>query len=148
MNELLELFADTASQLNNEVPAFMNQGNTYKPGIGPYGEDNIVDLVVNYLAGNNMLTNFHVRPDAGVRKQLGLDNYLGINGRAATPDLVYENNLVEFKICRPLRDNGQREDTWFKKVFELNPQSYSTFLDVIKLCRFRDQHDLERRWNP
>jgi hypothetical protein len=148
MNQFLTLFADSVDRLNQQVPAFENQGNQYKPGIGPYGEDNIVDLVINDIVSGTMPSNIHIRPGAPVRRELGLNNYVGVNGRAATPDLVVDNNLIEFKICRPLRDNGEREDTWFKKVFEPNPQSYSTFLDVIKLCRFRDQYDPERKWNP
>lgn len=146
MNNFLNLFADASVALNSEVPAFHNQGNHYQPGIGPYAEDEIVKLVITHLINTGRIQNVHIRPNANARRQIGLNNYFGLNSNPATPDLVYENNIIEFKICRPLRDNGEREDTWFKKVFEPNPQSYSTFLDVVKLCRFRDNYDRADTW--
>ena len=146
MNDFLKEFADVTSELNQSVPAFANQGNTYQPGIGPYTEKEIVNRVVNILVDRSIIQNAFIQPNATTRRHIGLQNYMGLNNRAATPDLVFDNTIIEFKICRPLRDNGQREDTWFKKVFEPNSQSYSTFLDVAKLCRFRDNYDNNNDW--
>ena len=84
-------------------------------------------MAVNHLLEENLIEEAYIRPNISVRRQLNLTNYFGLNGRVATPDLVCGNNLIEFKLCRPLGDNGQREDTWFKKIFEPNPYSYSTF---------------------
>jgi hypothetical protein len=146
MNEFLSLFANAASELNQLLPGFKNKGNSYKPGLGPYSEDKIVSLTVNRLIENNLITSAHIRPNAKERKNLGLNNYRGLNDNPATPDLVLNDNIIEFKICRPLRDNRKREDTWFKKIFEPNPQAYSTFLDVNKLCRFRESFDTNNNW--
>jgi hypothetical protein len=148
MEEFLNHFADTLQQINVQVPGYKSKsGNLYQAGIGPYTEDGIVDLTIEYMATTTNLENFLTRPNMQKKRNLGLENYLGLNGNMATPDLIYNNNIIEFKICRPLRDNGQREDTWFKKVFEPNPASYSTFLDVYKLCRFRDVFDFDKKWN-
>ena len=148
MEEFLNQFANAIQQLNGEVSGYESTtGNHYLPGIGPYTEDGIVDLTIEHMATNANLGDYHTRPNMQKKRELGLENYLGLNGNKATPDLIYNGNIIEFKICRPLRDNGQREDTWFKKVFEPNPASYSTFLDVYKLCRFRDVIDLDKNWN-
>ena len=148
MEEFLNQFANSIQQLNEEVLGYESRtGNLYQPGIGPYTEDGIVDLAIEYIANNVNLQEYYTRPNAQKKRELSLENYLGINENKATPDLIYQNNIIEFKICRPLRDNGEREDTWFKKVFEPNPTSYSTFLDVYKLCRFRDVYDLDKNWN-
>jgi len=148
MEEFLNQFANTIQQINEEVSGHESTtGNHYQPGIGPYTEDGIVDLTIEHMATNANLEDYHTRPNMQKKRELGLENYLGLNGNKATPDLIYKGNIIEFKICRPLRDNGQREDTWFKKVFEPNPASYSTFLDVYKLCRFRDVYDLDTNWD-
>lgn len=147
MNEFLRLFADATTELNLTVPGFQNRGRTFNPGIGPYSEDEIVNLSLSHLSNENLPQDVYIRPNVNTRRQIGLTNYVGLNGGLATPDLVYQNKLIEFKICRPLRDNGQREDTWFKKVFEPNPQSKSTFSDVFKLCNFRENHDINNYWS-
>jgi hypothetical protein len=146
MKDFIRDFADVASELNRTIPAFSNQGNTYSPGIGPYSENEIVSSVIGEMNRIGMLSGAHVLPTAQIRSSIGLEGYSGLNSNAAIPDLVIGDRIIEFKICRPLRDNGAREDTWFKKVFEPSPGSYSTFLDVEKLCRFRQRHDSEGRW--
>ena len=147
MNEFINHFADAANEINQTIPEFINNKNIYQAGIGPYTEDRIVERVVNLLGNRGIIQNFHIKPNLQVRNQIGLSHYFGLNNNLATPDLVLNQSIIEFKICRPLRDNGDREDTWFKKVFEPNNQSYSTFLDVSKLCRFRDNYDTENFWN-
>jgi hypothetical protein len=148
MKKFLNDFVKAMVELNHEVLGHQNNGNQYKDGIGPYGEDQIVDMVMRKLSGRpfNEYVDFHIRPSKSARKVLGLEGYVGLLNekgaeKSATPDLILNNRIIEFKIARPLGDNGLREDTWFKKVFEPNPDSYSTFLDVEKLCRFSENHD-------
>jgi hypothetical protein len=147
MNEFLNLFANSINHLNQEVPGFVSRGRQFLPGIGPYSENKTVELAVNHLLEENLIEEAHIRPNIRIRDELNLTNYLRLNGNGATPDLVYCNNLIEFKLCRPLGDNGQREDAWFKKVFEPNAMSYSTFSDVKKMCNFRDIYDANNEWN-
>jgi hypothetical protein len=147
MKEFIKGFGTAMVKLNQIVPGHEHAGNNYKPGIGPYGEDNIVDMVMDYLTNNNLVNeDYIIRPNKDEKTSLGLQNYKGISGRAATPDLVIGNKIIEFKIARPLRDNGEPEDTWFKKVFDPHPSSYSTFIDVAKLCKFNEQHDAENKF--
>lgn len=147
MKEFIKGFGTAMVKLNQIVPGHVHAGNNYKPGIGPYGEDNIVDMVMDYLTNNNLVNeDYIIRPNMDQKTALGLQNYKGISGRAATPDLVIGNKIIEFKIARPLRDNGMPEDTWFKKVFDPHPSSYSTFIDVAKLCKFKEQHDAENKF--
>ena len=147
MKQFISEFGKAMVQINQDIPGHENAGNIYQPGIGPYGEDNIVDMAMEYLTNNQIVTEpYKIRPNLEQRIALGLRNYVGINGRAATPDLVIGNKIIEFKIARPLRDNGQPEDTWFKKVFDPHPSSYSTFIDVAKLCKFAEECDSENKF--
>jgi len=148
MNNFLNDFANSMVEINQTIVGHLNNNNQYAPGIGPYGEDQIVDVVMNNLSANfpGIYQTYYIRPGKDVKAALGLSNYVGISNRAATPDLILGNKIMEFKIARPLRDNGVREDTWFKKVFEPNPNSYSTFIDVEKLCRFSENFDQEQRF--
>jgi hypothetical protein len=68
------------------VPGFENQGNIYKPGIGPYSEDEIVSLTINRMRERNLINDVYIRPNARVREQIGLNNYLGLNERPANLD--------------------------------------------------------------
>ena len=147
MNLFLENFGNAMAKLNQTVPGHTNNDNQYSPGIGPYGENEIVDQVMNHLKENNLLNDsFYIRPASAEKIELGIENYKSITGRSATPDLVIGNKIIEFKIARPLRDNGSPEDTWFKKVFDPHPTSYSTFIDVEKLCSFSEKHDQEGKF--
>jgi hypothetical protein len=144
MFEFLNLFADAACELNQTLPGFGN----FQPGIGPYNEQRIISETINRLIQKNRINpnDAYIEPRTQTRIQLGLENYQNTNGRAATPDLIYNRNIIEFKICRPLRDNGGREDTWFSTVYEPYSSSGSAFKDVERLCRFRNNFDLDNNW--
>jgi len=148
MKQFLNDFAEAMVTINQNVEGHNSRDNHYSPGIGPYGEDDIVDMVMTELSRKypDIYNDYSVRPGNQVKVDLGLSGYKGISGGPATPDLVFRNRIMEFKIARPLRDNGKREDTWFKKVFEPNPDSYSTFLDVEKLSLFGERYDTENRF--
>ncbi|MRS02624.1 hypothetical protein EG832_05275 [bacterium] len=148
MKQFLTDFANAMASINLSIDGHRSRDNQYAPGIGPYGEDQIVDRVMALLSQQapDLYIDHHIRPGNSVRRILGLEGYTGPSGSLATPDLVLSNRITEFKIARPLRDNGEREDTWFKKVFEPNPDSYSTFLDVEKLCLFDEKHDPEGKF--
>lgn len=147
MNRFITNFGNEMVQLNQVLNGHNNNDNEYQPGIGPYNEDLIVDMVMANLSKNGEVDEpFFIRPNMNKKKELGLQNYVGITGRAATPDLILGNKIIEFKIARPLRDNGQPEDTWFKKVFDPHPTSYSTFIDVEKLSKFHREHDSDNKF--
>ncbi len=98
MNEFLNLFANSINHLNQEVQGFVSRGRPFSPGIGPYSENEIVELAVNHLLEENLIEEAHIRPNIRIRDELNLTNYLRLNGNGATPDLVYGNYLIEFKL--------------------------------------------------
>jgi hypothetical protein len=143
MQTFISNFGNQMVELNQSITGNVTTNNSFKPGIGPYGEDQIVDMVMERL--QVLYPDFHVRPNMKTRAKLGLENYFGVNGGKATPDLILQRNkIIEFKIARPIKDNGDREDTWFKKCFEPAYASYSSFVDVDKLCKFNDEVDKEQ----
>jgi hypothetical protein len=148
MRTLLNDFARAMVELNATVAGHGNNNNRYAPGIGPYGEDHIVNKVMQMISEHQpgQYGKYYVRPVSQEKEELGLSNYMGLTGRPATPDLVTGNKIIEFKIARPLRNNENREDTWFKKVFEPNPDSYSIFIDVEKLSIFSERFDAEGKF--
>jgi hypothetical protein len=142
MEDIINSFADGLVAINQTCPAYRN----FFPGIGSYSENRIVQLAVNHLHAAGLIHNFHLNPNTNTRRKLGLIEYTGLNNERAIPDLVVDNHIVEFKICRPIRNDGKREDTWFKKVFEPYYGAKSALSDVMKLCKYRDNHDPSRKW--
>jgi len=143
MQNFLNNFADALAELNLHIEAHRK----FSPGIGPYPENKIVRLALEQLAKINLVDNYFITPTIPQRRIIGITEYQGLLNERAIPDLVIGNNIVEFKICRPIGDKGRREDTWFKKVFEPYYGSKSALSDAMKLCRFRDDHDKEKKWN-
>jgi hypothetical protein len=145
MKKFITDFGTTMVTLNQIVDGHVGKKNIYKPGIGPYGENHIVSKVMAEL--HDQYPKSYIRPTIKKRRELGLEQYVGMNGGLATPDLILlENKIIEFKIARPINDNGNREDTWFKKCFEPVNESFSTFIDVEKLCRFSEEVDKHQRF--
>jgi hypothetical protein len=141
MNQFLKQLADAITVLNDIVPAHLN----FREGIGPYSENLIVDQSIAHIYGHNREGIF-VRPRLTVRNVLQLQNYLNWNGNRATPDLIIDNKIVEFKLCRPIKDNGGLEETWMTKIFNPVPNSGSAMADVYKMNQFRQHHDPNRSW--
>jgi len=142
MQVFLNNFADGLAQVNQTCQSHKK----FSVGIGPYPENKMVHMAVSHLHAAGLIHDFHLNPNINTRRKLGLIEYTGLNNERAIPDLVVDNHIVEFKICRPIRDNGKREDTWFKKVFEPYYGAKSALSDVMKLCNFRDNHDASRKW--
>ena len=133
--------ADAINVLNDIVPAHRN----YCPGIGPYPENLIVDLAKEHIYGNNHEGIF-LRPNLNIRNNLQLQNYRNWNGNRAIPDLIIGNKIIEFKLCRPLRNNGGLEKTWMSKIFDPVPNSGSALSDVSRVTLFRQNHDMDHNW--
>jgi hypothetical protein len=50
MQQFLNDFAQAMTEINQVIGGHHNNNNQYKPGIDPYGEDQIVDLVMGKLS--------------------------------------------------------------------------------------------------
>jgi hypothetical protein len=62
------------------------------------------------------------------------------------PDLILGNKIIEFKLCRPLRNNGELEGTWMTKIFDPIKNSGSAMADVLKMKQFRQNQDNNNKW--
>tara|TARA_Y100000991_G_C21905036_1_gene319774 strand:- start:242 stop:823 length:582 start_codon:yes stop_codon:yes gene_type:complete len=92
----------------------------YKPGIGPHEEDHQVELALEVLNGQ------------GKYIECGKKKYP--NSREEC-DLVIDGKLaVEFKLLRPLGNNGKDDDKrWLIKILYPSYGNVSAIGDVLKL---------------
>ena len=83
----------------------------FQPGIGPFGEPQIVGIIANKLTA------------------------IGLNAKTKrTPDLVIQNQWgIEFKIVRPFGDNGKEAENWSVNMLHPYPGNVSLLSDAIKL---------------
>lgn len=80
--DLVVLIANILKKFDSEKPVH----KTFRPGIGPFGEPQIVGIIARRLS------------DIGIAAETKRTPDLNINGEWA----------IEFKIVRPFGDNGKR----------------------------------------
>lgn len=111
--ELAEVIDDITSGIV-AVDASQKSFRAFKPGVGPYGEPQLVRLIAGQL---NQLSNYH--------------------GTARTkryPDLLIPGErAIEFKIARPFGDNGKEAENWSVNLLHPYPGNVSTIGDCYKL---------------
>jgi hypothetical protein len=105
--QLVKLIADILKALDDEKPVH----KTFHPGIGPYGEPQIVREVAQRLTS------------------------IGIRARTRrSPDLdVCGEWAIEFKIVRPFGDNGRVAEDWSVNMLHPYPGNVSLIGDGVKL---------------
>jgi hypothetical protein len=87
----------------------------FKPGVGPYGEPQLVGRIAIYLNG--------------------LPEYFGAVRTKRTPDLLIPDEwAIEFKIARPYGDNGKEAENWSVNLLHPYRGNVSTVGDCYKLC--------------
>lgn len=110
--DIVRIVASILREFDGECPVHKK----FKPGIGPYGEPQIVKIIADKLSQR------------------------GIFARTKRcPDLAIENEwAIEFKIVRPFGDNDREAENW--SVNMLHPYSGNTSLigDAIKLVELSD----------
>lgn len=115
--ELAEIIADVADALV-EIDRSGQPFRNFQPGVGPYGEPQLVKLVVNSL---NVLSKYHGQ----VRTK-------------RNPDLLIPNEwAIEFKIVRPFGDNGKEAENWSVNLLHPYPGNASVVGDCYKLARYQ-----------
>ena len=83
----------------------------FQPGIGPFGEPQIVKIIAERLVSTGI---------KAVTKR--------------TPDLLIQDQLgIEFKIVRPFGDNGKEAENWSVNMLHPYPGNVSLLSDAIKL---------------
>lgn len=106
------LIGDILKQFDAEFPRFKR----FRPGIGPFGEPQLVRSIAEALTAR------------GIRSRTRV-----------TPDLDIEDDIaVEFKIVRPYGDNGKEAENWTVNL--LHPYEGNTSLigDAVKLSKLPD----------
>ena len=91
---------------------------TFQPGVGPYGEPQLVRLIAAHL--NN------------------LPAFQGAVLTKRTPDLLVPGQwAIEFKITRPFGDNGKEAENWSVNLLHPYAGNVSTIGDCYKLAALK-----------
>jgi hypothetical protein len=89
----------------------------FQPGVGPYGEPQLVGHVARHLGG--------------------IDGYRGLTVCKRTPDLLIRGHwAVEFKVARPFGDNGKEAEDWSVNLLHPYPGNVSAVGDCLKLLKW------------
>ena len=106
--EIVKIKTDILKEFDSERPVH----KAFKPGIGPFGEHQIVGEIARRLTRQ------------------------GIHARTKrTPDLdVTQEWALEFKIVRPFGDNGREAESWSVNLLHPYEGNVSLIGDAIKLA--------------
>jgi hypothetical protein len=86
----------------------------FQPGVGPYGEPQLVRAIVQYLNQ--------------------LDQYQGSMVTKRVPDLLIKGQwALEFKIARPFGDNGRQAENWSVNLLHPYEGNVSAIGDCLRL---------------
>ncbi|MFC1928729.1 hypothetical protein ACFLXK_03905 [Chloroflexota bacterium] len=114
--DLVEIMADITDALVT-IDASMVPFKNFQPGVGPYGEPQLLRLIAQHL--NN------------------LPKYKGRVITKRTPDLLIPQEwAIEFKIARPFGDNGNQAENWSVNLLHPYSGNTSTIGDCLKLIQF------------
>jgi hypothetical protein len=113
--ELQDLVVDIAEALL-QVDASGVAFRSFRPGVGPYGEPQLLKLIAAQL-----------------------NHFPKYGGRVVikrTPDLlIREEWAIEFKIARPFGDNDKEAENWSVNLLHPYPGNVSTIGDCYKLSK-------------
>jgi len=111
---LVKLVADILKEFDSEKPVH----KSFQPGIGPFGEPQIVGEIARRLAAKGL----------GAKTK-------------RTPDLAIAAEwAMEFKIVRPFGDNGKEAENWSVNMLHPYAGNVSLIGDTLKLARLSDFH--------
>ena len=109
--ELVGVVADTLKDFDNEGPVH----KTFQPGIGPFGEPQLIKEVALRLTNQGFPARTH-----------------------RTPDLDIGNTwAVEFKIVRPFGDDGRLAESWSQNLLHPYVGNTSLIGDALKLMSMK-----------
>ena len=114
--ELKEILTDITSAVV-AIDGAREPFRAFRPGVGPYGEPQLVKLLAIAL---NRIPKFH-----------------NAARTMRTPDLFIPNEwALEFKIARPFGDNGKEAENWSVNLLHPYAGNVSTIGDCIKLQKY------------
>ncbi len=110
--DIVKTIADILKAFDAEKPVFRE----FQPGIGPFGEPQIVGVIAKRLSA------------------------LGIPSQTKrTPDLDIQHQwAIEFKIVRPFGDNGKEAENWSVNMLHPYQGNVSLIGDAIKLAQLNN----------
>jgi hypothetical protein len=104
---LVKLIADILKGFDSEKPVHKD----FQPGIGPFGEPQIVREIAERLTSNGTPTQTKRTPDPALKDEWA----------------------IEFKIVRPFGDNGKEAENWSVNLLRPYAGNVSLIGDAIKL---------------
>jgi hypothetical protein len=115
MQQLVDDIAEAIKSIDRSGIPF----KTFKPGVGPYGEPQLVKLISERLSSERG------------------DRYLGTR-TCRTPDVLIPNRwALEVKIVRPFGDNGIEAEHWSQNLLHPYRGNVSAIGDAMKLAEYR-----------
>lgn len=109
LTELVGHIADALKDFDSEKPIH----KTFLPGIGPFGEPQIVGAIAKRLCSKGIAAKTKRTPDLGIGKEWA----------------------IEFKIVRPFGNNGLEAENWSVNLLHPYPGNTSLLGDAIKLTQ-------------
>jgi hypothetical protein len=112
MKQLVADVADACAAIDASGATF----KSFQPGVGPFGEPQLVKLMAAHLAKDPRY------PGAASKR---------------TPDLLIPHQwALEFKIARPFGDNGLEAESWSVNLLHPYAGNVSVFADCLKLMEW------------
>jgi hypothetical protein len=105
--EIISLIADILSELDASKPVHKD----FHPGIGPFGEPQLIKLLADNLRAQGLVSTTQRTPDLGIGKEWA----------------------IEFKIVRPFGDNGKEAEDWSVNMLHPYAGNVSLIGDALKL---------------
>ena len=113
LSEIVTCIADILKEFDSECPIH----KSFKPGIGPFGEPQLVIEIANRLT------------------EIGID----ARTRRTPADMdVQDTWAIEFKIVRPFGDNNKEAENWSQNLLHPYEGNVSLIGDAIKLSQLEN----------
>ena len=114
--ELAQLVSDFADCLV-EIDSSGIRFKEFQPGVGPFGEPQLVKMVAGKLNGKTA--------------------YCGLAATKRQPDLLIKGEwAVEVKIARPYGDNGREAESWSVNLLHPYAGNVSVIGDCFKMAQY------------
>lgn len=127
LHELITDLADALYNVDQQGPQEKYKDGYFKPGIGPFNEDNQRNIALNWLIESN-------KPQY---RNLTIEDCTDINypnGLGGLCDLVIPDKwAVELKLLRPFGNVGREDEHWIKKIIYPYYGHKSLLGDALKL---------------
>ena len=105
--EIVKRIADILKEFDAEMPIH----KAFRPGIGPFGEPQIVGVIAQRLSSKGIAAQTKRTPDLDIQHQWA----------------------IEFKIVRPFGDNGKEAENWSVNMLHPYAGNVSLIGDALKL---------------